>query len=1716
TYSTKPSSSWTLKKMAKKNEMPQKTINIAVVGLSGSEKEKGCIGIGKSCLCNRFVRPLADDYYTDHISVLSQTDFSGRVVNNDHWLYWGDTVKVTEEGNELHFSIIEQTEFIDDSCFQPFKSGKTEPYFKRCAATRLCSAEKLMYICKNQLGIEKEYEQKYLPDGKFNVDGFVCVFDVSEVQGRTLEKAIEYTALILNNIMKTKKPVVLATTKHDECNELYVREAEKLVNRKEYKGSIPFFETSAHENVNVDLPFIACAQLMDRTRGKAKITPYYESLRSRKEALDYATDAYQSLIRSQVTDYRALWNSAYKKLSQSHDFLHYCDLFGQNAAYLTFNRHLRKLKEEFIARKMQMYIRVLPEVLSELLPDIDSIGENCDWDSVKVKLRNHPDFDQYFVYNGDRHWQEADLLESSDTRIPFDLLDAPEAEQCFLDHKSNLETEERRKEMRHQFKQLLQETGYVTPGKTFNEVRVLFMGRDCYESLSEQDLLDIYDEHQRDITECAKVHFQELLLEHSELFYHYASLGPGSVITQDDIFKITEAMQEDIRYKALDRLEQDRTLMLLRHLGFIHGPIREHCPAFPNCMDTLIESAIAAKARRSSFARNSQWFVDSENNHLNIVLLGSGGLGEELATAVKLVNQSFEMDKVRYTLDFRIIDGDVDLPQNSFRTTDFVPQGCFCVYSNHQTLEYVRDSFEKTLLSNLEQEDRLPFHGLPIVLLFAADSNINEKDIIFLREEGQNRAKSLQCPFIDVTNLDTAAGTRFDEDSLRGALKALIENIQRRVGLIQIYQSLPEQSLNPDLSILMCVFCGDPFSIEQVLNPFFCHQHCYVTAADSITLDIVVCDAKRYVKIIVTSYHGAQAFRDELLHGFILVYSSKRKASLATLSAFSNNIPNTPTQILAITDSGNSNIYYSNHDVSHHLITDGNQIADKLQAHFATISGFQQKINFLDSFLTEAWERKPQIEKAFEMDDSDYSLERRTPLPPPVPSRQESFNIRSGSVEDGADSEGIYEQLPSDRRSENDDPQSPSNYGERVPLSPSDDSEIYASVFNQENGGEHLLKPSQIKNRRSLQTDLYRQSFPSSESLDRPLPPIPKEPSNDPLPLPPRHDLPFAPPPYTRTASPPPSYLSHFSPRVPLHHRPLISLSSMISNSSRPSASLYATGRRRSSALASDKPFGSLHHEYQLKKSNSLKSAGICPATISSRHGSRLPDDIDISDDVSDEDDDDTVSSGLSGDYFCLSIFHLKLYFPKGYGAYPPPPEPAPPDFPPSRLQKAPSLSNSGHLPIQRSFEEAWVENRSYDRNLRPTAEWLDNDMYQTYQSGSHKMPPPIKPKPGKLKPGKLNIKQYDNITNAVGRLSLKPKLPMSKVHAPLATPETADLPPEYTQVKEAIFGERHDYSYGMVENSLSDTKIPKIRSLSHRTKDNSLEKGLFKNNNIVYAFQIYLHNLIGSDSDSDWSSLERKQRDPYNRVSRKSTPHKKVRRKRGIPVAPPKLPSMESGPSLQFTASHYSSGSNSSTTIHQKVLNASNNTVGILEQAKLKIETLSCLQGTNDDEYDLSSPREAAIRQLETVLKNPNVSIKELDIPVNAVATALKDFFSKRLPPLIPPNLMDELTDVAGSVHDRNKRIALRSLLKKLPLINFEVLKFVFQHFVKVTENSRLNSMDSKNLAICWWPTLLPFEFNDMLMFERMRPHLEEFVQTMIDQFEFLFCDDDRALHQN
>lgn len=67
----------------------------------------------------------------------------------------------------------------------------------------------------------------------------------------------------------------------------------------------------------------------------------------------------------------------------------------------------------------------------------------------------------------------------------------------------------------------------------------------------------------------------------------------------------------------------------------------------------------------------------AESSHLNLVVLGVDELGHDLADAVRDLcsDDEFEHHGQVFSLDYRTISGDVSLPENAFRTQDFLPHG---------------------------------------------------------------------------------------------------------------------------------------------------------------------------------------------------------------------------------------------------------------------------------------------------------------------------------------------------------------------------------------------------------------------------------------------------------------------------------------------------------------------------------------------------------------------------------------------------------------------------------------------------------------------------------------------------------------------------------------------------------------------------------------------------------------------------------------------------------------------------------------------------------------------------------------------------------------------------------------------------------------------------------------------------------------------------------
>ncbi|XP_055303733.1 rho GTPase-activating protein 190 isoform X29 [Sitodiplosis mosellana] len=1542
-------------------------INVSVVGMSGTEKDKGQIGVGKSCLCNRFVRPLTDDYFIDHISVLSQSDFSGRIVNNDHFLYWGDVRKQSDDGTDYNFHVVEQTEFVDDATFQPFKVGKMESYIKRCTATKIVSAEKLMYICKNQLGIEKEYEERCIPDGRLSIDGFICVFDVSPVPNRSIEKQVEYVQQIINFCMKNKKPIVLVTTKNDEANEQFVREAEKICQRKEYKGNVFLVETSSHEAINVDMAFLLLAQIIDKVKMRTKILSYNEASRSRKELLDCSTEAVSRLIRSQISDYHTTWNQASKMLAIHKDWQEFLELFGQEAGQRIFRRHVKKLREDNVSRRLQAYMINFNSVLHEFLPDLQTVNREisgADWNIVRPYIKGHTEYDQYFFECEQAPWMDlSDVSDCEDeTRIPFDVLETPEAETVFKNHLNALQQEQKRLEWKKQFKKLLEEAGYVTPGKQLAEVRVLFMGRECFEALSEHDCQQIYDNHQKEIIERAKHNFQELLLENADLFYHFKSIEPSGTITQDDIKEITDVLQDDSRYKILDRLDQDRKLMLFQHLGFIHVPLREHCPAFPNCVDAMVERIISAK-KSQSLSRNhwkqSSSFPPSDCT-LNVLVLGAEQLASDIINEICLNcgdDGEYIYDGQPYYLHTRIINGS---DHETFKNIDFRTSGLICVYSNQHTVEYLKDNLERSLLFNLEMEDK--FECIPLVLVYQPEDQKDDNEIEILRSEGQHLAEMLHCTFID-TSLNFYHHRKSQHQNY---IYNILNNIIECIRLTEhqkpddLYQFCDAQ---PDIRIIVCMFCGDPFSVESILSPILSEPTSTMSSERSVIFETFMGDTKRKIEVIFSSYHGANAFRDELVHGFILLYSTKRRASLATLNAFSMNIPNLPMQLIAITDNGGANAFFNN-ELCQMLITEGNSVAEKLRAHFMTSAGGNQlKFTFYTPFLQEVWEKKPEIEQAFHMeepvtlDSGEGTLEHSTHHRPQPPPRHESYLLKNA---DGSGSEN-YEHLPT--RSLNS-------------LNGGDDNNINFNLNDNNEKYPHLY----MLGEKDMGID---DSYMNDDDKDD---------------------------------------------KSRLIHQGWLD-------------DAQYNDKRGGVGISGIAGLGSSSGEKEGRRNILWNNFSSHHAFTTGRHPRQSD-----------------------------TNFGNKVR-PKG----------------PSQTLKQPGKLNLKNFAI--------VNDALARMNVNS-----DNNMQEEYsESDSESSSSEQKNRGGLDGYYKMNRKAQTHKRMRKKRTAIPvqpPKVPFGTYVCPPEIPmlyqkmktETKKMS---TLEKGKMYGDVQEEESSIDVSSPRDNNSP-IFGVVPKLKDNDREKLLERKREkqklAASKEEEKLEKRRAKDEAAKLRKLIDKEKELEKKMKRKSKPNGK---------------NMVEGAAL---SDFLQSEKNLIPLFMEKC-------VEFIEQEGLDSEGI----------YRVPGNRAHVELLYQKLQEEPNADIEVLDIPVNAVATALKDFFSKHLPSLFEKDVMKELEEIAASILSRNgapsnlnmevktdrscRLLALRGLLNKLPPINFSILKYIFQHFVRVSENSKLNSMDSKNLAICWWPTLIPIHFTDMMHFEQLRPYLEDIVQTMIDQYPFLFC---------
>ena len=331
-------------------------------------------GVGKSCLCNRFVKPEA--YTETHDSLVSAKKWSDdAAITGDHFLYWGATTRHLQDGSKARFQVVEHTEFYDKESstageeLQPHPSDAS--YLERATSVRIATSS----IGKVAVRLKAEQASaraggirsttQIFPNEDFGgknggVLGFACVFDPT-LSGEQMKRQMLYLTELLQALNKRKKKLAVACTKCDEASEEHIKLGASLA-ASVLKKPIPFFEVSSRDDVNVEDVFFT---LIGHARKSPKLpratkspkssrhfsisshshVSYKDAVSLRKQDIRRAKDAYRRLLQKKITGFSAVWSEAYLMLEKEEEFSVLLQLAGKEGKEMVKNMFCLRLIE---------------------------------------------------------------------------------------------------------------------------------------------------------------------------------------------------------------------------------------------------------------------------------------------------------------------------------------------------------------------------------------------------------------------------------------------------------------------------------------------------------------------------------------------------------------------------------------------------------------------------------------------------------------------------------------------------------------------------------------------------------------------------------------------------------------------------------------------------------------------------------------------------------------------------------------------------------------------------------------------------------------------------------------------------------------------------------------------------------------------------------------------------------------------------------------------------------------------------------------------------------------------------------------------------------------------------------------------------------------------------------------------------------------------------
>jgi len=128
----------------------------------------------------------------------------------------------------------------------------------------------------------------------------------------------------------------------------------------------------------------------------------------------------------------------------------------------------------------------------------------------------------------------------------------------------------------------------------------------------------------------------------------------------------------------------------------------------------------------------------------------------------------------------------------------------------------------------------------------------------------------------------------------------------------------------------------------------------------------------------------------------------------------------------------------------------------------------------------------------------------------------------------------------------------------------------------------------------------------------------------------------------------------------------------------------------------------------------------------------------------------------------------------------------------------------------------------------------------------------------------------------------------------------------------------------------------------------------------------------------------------------------------------------------------------------------------------------------------------------------------------VNVVSSLLKSFFRKLPDPLFTVEMYSLFIEASKIDMAPRRMDQLRKLVRELPEIHLETLKYLTGHLCQVADHSGVNKMEVRNLAIVFGPTLVRTTDDNMVSMVTDMSQQCRIIESILSNWEYFFTEEE------